>query len=270
MVGFGNSVVDWNFDKQKPCAKTMTSTKNPHSILNHLYGLTQAAAAARLGITPATLRAWRLSPPDGAIEVAHYLLSADLAALDFRRPSAADVEVARKVAGMTQAAAASLLGVTVGTWSTWATGETVMPFWRWVCFGLWTRRAAIPAGGLGAPDAATVREVRLISGVTLAQAAALVHLRAAVDWELFERPDMAVPIPEYLWELFVLRVAAGADRPAPLVADLRAAREVAGLTQAAAALLVHATRESWASWETSGRRIPSARLDLFALKVSSR
>ena len=211
------------------------------------------------------------NPPAGAVDAAEYLLSADLGAVDARRPSALDVETARQAAGLTQAAAAALLGVPVGTWSTWASGEAVMPFWRWVCFGLRTRRAVIPAGGLGVPDAVTVREVRLISGVALADAAAMVHLRAAADWELFERSDMSVPIPAHLWDLFLLRAARMA-LPVPVVVDLRAARQAAGLTQAAAAALVYATRETWAAWESSGpggRQIPAARLDLFALKAAA-
>lgn len=243
----------------------MEKTKETtYPIFEHRHGLTRAAAAARLGITPATLRAWRHDPPVGAVEAAEYLLAADVGAVDTRRPSAADVEAARRSVGLTQAAAADVLGVAVGAWSTWASGETAMPWWRWVAFGLLVRRAVIPAAGLGVPTAATAREVRLISGVTLAEAAAMVRLPNAVNWELFERPDMSVPIPAYLWELFVLRVARGSA--APVVADIRAWREARGLSQEAAAALVYVTRATWANWETGRTTPPAARLDLFALK----
>ena len=53
--------------------------------------------------------------------------------------------------------------------------------------------------------------------------------------------------------------------PAP--AEIRAAREAAGLTQAAAAAIVHSGLRTWSHWENGDRRMPAATWELFRLKA---
>jgi len=50
---------------------------------------------------------------------------------------------------------------------------------------------------------------------------------------------------------------------------IRAAREAAGLTQAAAAALVHAGLRTWSHWEAGDRRMPAATWELFCIKAGT-
>jgi len=60
-------------------------------------------------------------------------------------------------------------------------------------------------------------------------------------------------------------------RSHPTPAEVRAARESAGLTQAQAAALVHATTRNWQQWEQASgsnvRRMHPGLLELFRLKT---
>ena len=56
----------------------------------------------------------------------------------------------------------------------------------------------------------------------------------------------------------------------PTTSEIRAAREAAGLTQAAAAALVHAGPRTWSHWETGDRRMPAATWELFMIKTRHR
>ena len=66
-----------------------------------------------------------------------------------------------------------------------------------------------------------------------------------------------------------------ADRPArnPTAAEVRAAREEAGLTQTQAAALVHATARNWQQWEQEAgsnvRRMHPGLWELFRIKTAS-
>ena len=66
-----------------------------------------------------------------------------------------------------------------------------------------------------------------------------------------------------------------ADRPArnPTAAEVRAAREAAGLTQSQAAGLVHATPRNWQQWEQDAgvncRRMHPGLWELFRVKTAS-
>lgn len=53
-------------------------------------------------------------------------------------------------------------------------------------------------------------------------------------------------------------------QPAP--DEIRAAREAAGLTQSAAAALVHANLRSWQKWEAGERAMHPAFWELFLIK----
>lgn len=53
-------------------------------------------------------------------------------------------------------------------------------------------------------------------------------------------------------------------QPAP--DEIRAAREAAGLTQSAAAALVHANLRSWQKWEAGERAMHTAFWELFLIK----
>jgi DNA-binding transcriptional regulator YiaG len=53
--------------------------------------------------------------------------------------------------------------------------------------------------------------------------------------------------------------------PAP--ADVRAAREAAGLTQTQAGAVVHSTCRAWQKWEYGESRMHPAFLELFLLKT---
>ena len=65
-----------------------------------------------------------------------------------------------------------------------------------------------------------------------------------------------------------------ADRPArnPTPAEVRAAREAAGLTQAQAAVLVHASTRNWQQWEqaegSNARRMHPGLWELFIVKTT--
>jgi hypothetical protein len=54
----------------------------------------------------------------------------------------------------------------------------------------------------------------------------------------------------------------------PTPDEVKAARVAAGLTQTAAADLVHRTLRNWQQWESGARRIDLALWDLFQLKVN--
>ena len=53
----------------------------------------------------------------------------------------------------------------------------------------------------------------------------------------------------------------------PTPADIRAARESAGLTQPAAGALIHASMRAWQKWEAGERRMHPAFWELFKIKV---
>jgi putative transcriptional regulator len=55
--------------------------------------------------------------------------------------------------------------------------------------------------------------------------------------------------------------------PAP--AEIVKARDAAGLTQSAAAALVHADLRSWQKWEAGDRSMHPAFWELFRLKISA-
>ena len=61
------------------------------------------------------------------------------------------------------------------------------------------------------------------------------------------------------------RVAGPASNPSP--EQIRAARELAGLTQTAAACLLHSTCRVWQQWEAGDRRMHPAFWELFRLKA---
>lgn len=56
------------------------------------------------------------------------------------------------------------------------------------------------------------------------------------------------------------------DRPS--AANIRAAREAAGLTQAQAAALILSTERTWQSWEQGERHMPLGKWELFRIKVT--
>lgn len=60
------------------------------------------------------------------------------------------------------------------------------------------------------------------------------------------------------------RACGPAANPAP--AAVRAAREAAGLTQSAAAALVHSTLPRWQEWESGKHRMHPGLFELFTLK----
>ena len=53
----------------------------------------------------------------------------------------------------------------------------------------------------------------------------------------------------------------------PTPAEVRAARELTGLTQTAAASLVYSTCRAWQKWESGEARMHPAMFELFALKM---
>lgn len=53
--------------------------------------------------------------------------------------------------------------------------------------------------------------------------------------------------------------------PAP--EEVRAAREAAGLTQTAAADMIHGTLRAWQEWEAGNRRMHPGLWELFRLKI---
>ena len=55
------------------------------------------------------------------------------------------------------------------------------------------------------------------------------------------------------------------NRPSP--AEIRAAREAAGLTQSQAAALVRSGLRSWQQWESGDRKMHPAFWELFRIKV---
>ena len=61
------------------------------------------------------------------------------------------------------------------------------------------------------------------------------------------------------------RAAGQASNPSP--EQIRAARELAGLTQTAAAGLLHSTCRVWQQWEAGDRRMHPAMWELFRMKA---
>lgn len=59
--------------------------------------------------------------------------------------------------------------------------------------------------------------------------------------------------------------AGPASNPSP--ADVRAARESAGLTQTQAAALIHGTMRAWQEYEAGNRRLHPGLWELFRLKL---
>jgi putative transcriptional regulator len=55
----------------------------------------------------------------------------------------------------------------------------------------------------------------------------------------------------------------------PTPAEVRAAREAAGLTQTAAATLIHSTMRAWQEWEAGNRRMHPGLWELFRLKTDA-
>lgn len=55
----------------------------------------------------------------------------------------------------------------------------------------------------------------------------------------------------------------------PIPAEIRAAREAAGLTQTQAAALIYCKLRSWQDWEAGKRRMHPAMWELFRVKVAS-
>lgn len=55
----------------------------------------------------------------------------------------------------------------------------------------------------------------------------------------------------------------------PKPENIRAAREAAGLTQAQAAKLIHASLNGWFQWETGQRRMHPAFWELFLIKCGN-
>jgi putative transcriptional regulator len=53
----------------------------------------------------------------------------------------------------------------------------------------------------------------------------------------------------------------------PTPEQIRAAREAAGLTQAAAATLIQCSRRAWVKWERGERQIHPAMWELFLIKT---
>ena len=58
--------------------------------------------------------------------------------------------------------------------------------------------------------------------------------------------------------------------PTPTKTEIRAARISAGLTQTEAGALVGAALRTWQSWEAADRQIPSAKWELFCLKIAAK
>lgn len=60
----------------------------------------------------------------------------------------------------------------------------------------------------------------------------------------------------------------------PTPAEIRAAREAAGLTQTQAAQVIYSTLRAWQNWEnddaTDGRRMHPAAFELFMLKTGQK
>lgn len=65
------------------------------------------------------------------------------------------------------------------------------------------------------------------------------------------------------------RSRGGSPSRNPTPAEILAAREAAGLTQTAAAGLLHTSRGAWAQWEAGDRRMHPAFWELFRLKIGT-
>ena len=55
----------------------------------------------------------------------------------------------------------------------------------------------------------------------------------------------------------------------PEPAEIRAAREAAGLSQTAAAEMVHSKLRTWQQWEAGDRRMHPGLWELFRLKIAT-
>lgn len=59
-------------------------------------------------------------------------------------------------------------------------------------------------------------------------------------------------------------------KPPPSAAEIRGARERAGLTQSEAGAMVHGNDRLWRYWESGTHRMPPGLFELFLIKVSQR
>lgn len=66
------------------------------------------------------------------------------------------------------------------------------------------------------------------------------------------------------------RSLVGSPARSPTPDEVRAARDLAGLSQTAAAELLHTTCRTWQQWEAGDRRMHPAFFELFSIKVSRR
>ena len=56
----------------------------------------------------------------------------------------------------------------------------------------------------------------------------------------------------------------------PSPAEVRRAREKAGLTQAKASALIGATLRAWQYWEAGERKMPAAKWELWLIKINQK
>lgn len=65
------------------------------------------------------------------------------------------------------------------------------------------------------------------------------------------------------------RSRAGSPASNPTPAEIRALRESLGLSQTAAAALIHCTLRAWQEWEAGNRRMHPAMWELLRIKIKN-
>ncbi len=114
-------------------------------------------------------------------------------------PTPAQIKAARLEKGMSQVAAAGVLGVTPLSWKRWEYGEFRMKRDTWEKF--LTAAADVPK----APTPTEIKNARLDFGLTQTVACKLVYCQVR-QWQKYEAGDIVVP--PAVWELFLIKASA--------------------------------------------------------------
>lgn len=167
---------------------------------------------------------------------------------------------ARLAYNLTQARAASLLGVSRESVAAWEAGRRRPPAEavERLTLAMALKPPAATAARLVTPGALELRAARIAAGMGAEAAGAMVGASGALwaRWEGWRPPRRThVTIPPAAWALWLAGgLPAGLEDPVPDA--IRASRRAAGLTQAAAAACCWVTLRAWADYEQGRARVP--------------
>lgn len=116
-----------------------------------------------------------------------------------------------------------------------------------------------------------IKEARQAAGLSLADAAELVHasVRAWQNWEVPKTSLQHRKMPLAKWELFQLKQQYNFEFEPFSSEYLKAKRQALGLTQLEAANLLHSdNKQGFCYWERGSNPMPIAKWELFLAKAA--